>query len=34
MIGTLGPKMLTLTAQYADIWNAYWNDMANSPAGA
>ena len=34
MIGTLGPKMLKLTAQYADMWNAYWDDTANSPEGA
>ncbi len=34
MIGTLGPKMLKLTAQYADMWNAYWDDTANSSAGA
>lgn len=34
MIGTLGPKMLKLTAQYADMWNAYWDDTANNPEGA
>ena len=34
MIGTRRPKMLKLAIQYADIWNVYWDDTANSPAGA
>ena len=33
MIGTVGPKMLGLTAKYADMWNAYWDDIGNSPRG-
>ena len=33
MIGTVGPKMLRLTARYADMWNAYWDDIGNSPQG-
>ncbi len=34
MIGTKGPKMLRLTARYADMWNAYWDDTGNTPEGA
>ena len=34
MIGSIGPKMLKRVAKYADSWNAYWDDTANSPAGA
>ena len=34
MIGSVSPKMLRLVARYADIWNAYWDDTANSPEGA
>ncbi len=34
MIGTTGHKMLRLTARYADMWNAYWDDTGNTPEGA
>ena len=30
LIGCLGPKMLRLTARYADLWNVYWFDTDNS----
>ncbi len=33
MIGTVGPKMLRLTARYGDMWNAYWDDTGNRPQG-
>ena len=33
MVGTKGPKMLRLTARYADIWNVYWTSTNNSPDG-
>ena len=33
MIGTTGPKMLRLTAKYADMWNSYWTRTNNSPSG-
>jgi alkanesulfonate monooxygenase SsuD/methylene tetrahydromethanopterin reductase-like flavin-dependent oxidoreductase (luciferase family) len=31
MIGTVGERMLRLTAQYADAWNAYFSMIGNSP---
>lgn len=31
LIGTTGPKMLRLTARYADMWNVYWLSTGNSP---
>ena len=34
LIGTKGHKMLRLTARYADMWNAYWDDTGNTPEGA
>jgi alkanesulfonate monooxygenase SsuD/methylene tetrahydromethanopterin reductase-like flavin-dependent oxidoreductase (luciferase family) len=32
MIGTIGPRMLRLTARYADAWNAYYDDTGNDVA--
>jgi probable F420-dependent oxidoreductase len=33
MIGTTGPKMLRLTAQFADSWNIYFDKTGNRAAG-
>jgi alkanesulfonate monooxygenase SsuD/methylene tetrahydromethanopterin reductase-like flavin-dependent oxidoreductase (luciferase family) len=30
MVGTMGHKMLRLTARFADEWNAYYDDTGNS----
>ena len=32
-LGTTGPRMLGLTAKYADGWNTYFNRHQNNPAG-
>lgn len=32
LLGTVGAKMLRLTARYADAWNAYFSMIDNSPA--
>jgi alkanesulfonate monooxygenase SsuD/methylene tetrahydromethanopterin reductase-like flavin-dependent oxidoreductase (luciferase family) len=33
LLGTTGPRMLRLTAQYADMWNTYFTRHENDPAG-
>ena len=33
MIGTTGARMLGLTAQHADAWNAWFDDTGNRPEG-
>jgi probable F420-dependent oxidoreductase len=33
MIGTTGPRMLRLTARYADVWNAWYTRFGNRPEG-
>jgi probable F420-dependent oxidoreductase len=33
MLGTTGPRMLGLTARYADSWNAYFTRIDNRPEG-
>jgi alkanesulfonate monooxygenase SsuD/methylene tetrahydromethanopterin reductase-like flavin-dependent oxidoreductase (luciferase family) len=33
MIGTTGARMLRLTAQHADAWNAWFDDTGNRPEG-
>jgi alkanesulfonate monooxygenase SsuD/methylene tetrahydromethanopterin reductase-like flavin-dependent oxidoreductase (luciferase family) len=33
MIGTSGPRMLEITARYADNWNVYFDKIENSVAG-
>ncbi len=33
LLGTTGPRMLKLTAQYADVWNTYFTRHVNDPAG-
>lgn len=33
LLGTTGPRMLRLTAQYADMWNTYFTRHENRPEG-
>ena len=33
LVGSNGPRMLRLTMPYADMWNTWWSDIGNSPAG-
>jgi probable F420-dependent oxidoreductase len=33
LIGSSGPRMLRITMPYADAWNVWYADTANSPAG-
>jgi alkanesulfonate monooxygenase SsuD/methylene tetrahydromethanopterin reductase-like flavin-dependent oxidoreductase (luciferase family) len=33
LIGSIGPRMLSLLARYADLWNAYFTHTKNHPAG-
>ncbi len=33
LIGTAKPRMLGLTARYADLWNAYYDDIHNQVSG-
>src|SRR5262249_54540386 len=33
LIGSIGARMLTLLARYADLWNAYFTHTKNQPAG-
>lgn len=33
MLGTTGPRMLRITARYADLWNVYFTRTGNSAAG-
>jgi probable F420-dependent oxidoreductase len=33
LMGTVKPRMLACTAQYADLWNAYYDDTHNKPEG-
>lgn len=33
LIGSVGPRMLSLTAAHMDAWNAWWADHDNSPQG-
>ena len=32
LVGTIGPKTMRLTAKYADMWNAYYDDTKNQPS--
>jgi probable F420-dependent oxidoreductase len=34
LIGSSGPRMLRMTMPYADAWNVWYADTANSPEGA
>lgn len=33
MMGSSGPKMMKLMAQYCDMWNGFWDDTGNSSLG-
>ena len=33
LLGTVGERMLRLTAEYADLWNAYFSHIGNDPSG-
>jgi probable F420-dependent oxidoreductase len=33
MVGSPGPRMMRLTAQYADMWNGYYDDTLNRASG-
>ena len=33
LIGSKGYKMLRLVGRYADLWNAFWDDIGNRPEG-
>ncbi len=33
LIGSVGPRMLRLTLPHVDLWNVWWSDFGNSPAG-
>src|SRR5262245_2693590 len=33
MVGSIGPRMLQITLPYVDLWNVWYNDSGNSPAG-
>ena len=33
MVGSNGPRMLSLTLPHADAWNTWWEDYGNTPEG-
>ena len=33
LVGSIGPRMLRLTLPHVDLWNVWWSDFGNSPAG-
>jgi alkanesulfonate monooxygenase SsuD/methylene tetrahydromethanopterin reductase-like flavin-dependent oxidoreductase (luciferase family) len=33
LVGSIGTRMLHLTLPYVDLWNAWWSDYGNTPAG-
>jgi alkanesulfonate monooxygenase SsuD/methylene tetrahydromethanopterin reductase-like flavin-dependent oxidoreductase (luciferase family) len=33
MLGSTGPRMMRIGLPYADLWNVWWSDYGNSPAG-
>jgi len=33
MVGSVRPRMLSITLPYVDSWNVWWSDYGNSPAG-
>ena len=33
MIGSKSPRMLRIMGRYADMWNAFWDDVGNGPRG-
>jgi alkanesulfonate monooxygenase SsuD/methylene tetrahydromethanopterin reductase-like flavin-dependent oxidoreductase (luciferase family) len=33
LVGSIGPRMLRLTLPHVDLWNVWWSDFGNDPAG-
>ncbi|HZX56371.1 MAG TPA: LLM class flavin-dependent oxidoreductase [Ilumatobacteraceae bacterium] len=33
MVGSVRPRMLSITVPYVDAWNVWWSDYGNTPAG-
>ena len=33
MVGSVRPRMLSITLPYVDAWNVWWSDYGNTPAG-
>jgi alkanesulfonate monooxygenase SsuD/methylene tetrahydromethanopterin reductase-like flavin-dependent oxidoreductase (luciferase family) len=33
MLGSTGPRMMRIGLPHVDLWNTWWSDYANSPAG-
>jgi alkanesulfonate monooxygenase SsuD/methylene tetrahydromethanopterin reductase-like flavin-dependent oxidoreductase (luciferase family) len=33
MVGSVRPRMLSITIPYVDAWNVWWSDYGNTPAG-
>lgn len=33
MVGSVRPRMLSITLPYVDSWNTWWSDYGNTPAG-
>ncbi|NUQ31310.1 MAG: LLM class flavin-dependent oxidoreductase [Dermatophilaceae bacterium] len=33
MLGSTGPRMLRIALPHVDLWNTWWSDYGNSPAG-
>jgi alkanesulfonate monooxygenase SsuD/methylene tetrahydromethanopterin reductase-like flavin-dependent oxidoreductase (luciferase family) len=32
-VGSIGPRMLSITAAHVDAWNVWWSDYGNTPEG-
>jgi alkanesulfonate monooxygenase SsuD/methylene tetrahydromethanopterin reductase-like flavin-dependent oxidoreductase (luciferase family) len=33
MVGSIGPRMLSITLPHVDMWNVWWSDYGNTPEG-
>jgi alkanesulfonate monooxygenase SsuD/methylene tetrahydromethanopterin reductase-like flavin-dependent oxidoreductase (luciferase family) len=33
MVGSVRPRMLSITLPHVDAWNVWWSDYGNTPAG-
>jgi alkanesulfonate monooxygenase SsuD/methylene tetrahydromethanopterin reductase-like flavin-dependent oxidoreductase (luciferase family) len=33
MIGSNGPRMLSIAAEHCQVWNTWWDDYGNTPEG-
>jgi len=33
MVGSIGPRMLSITLPHVDAWNVWWSDFGNTPEG-